>query len=508
MDPVSRGISVVEIPPRGQVIPVERVSVAAFIGPAPRGPVNIPVAVHSLEEFLARFSVPGYPSRTEFLLYQYFENGGREAVVVRVSRSARCNQITLPGLCGDLKLEARNPGPLEHLRASVDHDGTASADRLRFNLVIHRCRSPSQPLVEEQEVYQGLSLQPGHAEFIGTVLERSGLVRLAGPLPAERPTRTVGSGNVVNYVYGRWDWQGDNAPTDYDLIGSREESTGLFALEQVPWVDFVTLVPGATGATLGPVALFAADGYCRERSALLLLDPPGSWGEVDDAVRVQRKRDFTSPNAITYFPALESPPHGDPRGHLSAAGAIAGALAAWDLATVKRPLLSLGRSRPVLALEEGDVHQLGRLGVNTLVRSAGKIELAGLTTMARSGGPTPWNSLRQRRIALIVMGGVLRYTRWAAFEPGGDQADSEVQDQLQQYLAALRARGLLAGAEPREAFFVRCERRAAGSELLLTITVGLALNRPGEFVAFEVSHAPGMSLSREITWKPGLALAG
>ncbi len=77
----------VEIPPRGQVIPVSRESVAAFIGPAPRGPVNIPVAIRSLEEFLARFGVPGYLSRMEFLLYQYFENGGTLAIVVRVCRA-------------------------------------------------------------------------------------------------------------------------------------------------------------------------------------------------------------------------------------------------------------------------------------------------------------------------------------------------------------------------------------------------------------------------------------
>ena len=97
MESGSSGISVIEIPPRGQTIPVSRESVAAFIGPAPRGPVNIPVVVRSLDEFLARFGVPGYLSRMEFLLYQYFENGGTLAVVVRVCRSAHRNRITLPG---------------------------------------------------------------------------------------------------------------------------------------------------------------------------------------------------------------------------------------------------------------------------------------------------------------------------------------------------------------------------------------------------------------------------
>ena len=69
-----------------------------------------------------RFGVPGCLSRMEFLLRQYFENGGSLAVVVRVCRSAHRNQIRLRGPAGDLVLEALNPGPLEHLRASVDHE--------------------------------------------------------------------------------------------------------------------------------------------------------------------------------------------------------------------------------------------------------------------------------------------------------------------------------------------------------------------------------------------------
>jgi hypothetical protein len=511
------GISVVEIPPRGQVIPAEREGIAAFIGPAPRGPVNIPVAVRSLEEFLARFGVPGYLSRMEFLLYQFFENGGTQAIVVRVCRSAQRTRIVLPGPAGDLVLEAANPGPLESLRASVDYEGVPAADGQRFNLVVHRCRSPSQPLVEEQEIYPAVTVRPEGPDFLGDALARSALVRIAGPVPRERPTRTVGdAGYTVNYVYSRSDWQGDNTPTDYDLIGSREEATGLFALEQAPWVDFVVLVPGVTGATLGPVVLFAAERYCRERHALLLLDPPGSWSGVADAVRTQRERGFASANAVTYFPALESPPHGGPAGQLSAAGAIAGCLGAAGLGLGGRPVLSLGRSRPAVGLEDHEVRRLAQLGVNALVRPApGRVELAGLVTMARSGGvTTSWNDLRRRRIALFVLSSVARHTRWAAFEPPGPALWDEVHAQVTQFLAALHARGVLAGADAREAYYVKCDADThaapapgAGAPRLVLV-VGLALARPGEFVAFRFAHTPDACDAAELAWQPGLALAG
>ena len=514
-NPRNSGISVVEIPARGQVIPATRESVTAFIGPAPRGPVDIPVAVRSLEEFLARFGVPGYLSRMEFMLYQYFENGGTLAIVVRVCGSGHRNRITLPGPAGDLLLDARNPGPLEYLRAAVDYENLDVAQTQRFNLVIHRCRSPSQPLVEEQEIYRALSVDPRAADFVGDVLGASSLVRLAAAVPAGRPAPTQEGVPGVRYAYSRATWQGDNTPTDYDLVGSREEGTGLFALEQVPWVDFICLVPGVSGATLGPVALFAADRYCRERHALLLLDPPASWSEVADVVRTQRERGFASPNALTYFPGLETPPHSAPAGILSAAGAIAGRLCAAGLDPVSRPLLALGRTRPARVLEEADVRQLAHLGVNVLLRPApaAPIELAGLVTLARSGGVTAsWNSLRRRRIALFVLGSVVRHTRWAIFEAPNAALWQEVRAQVGAFLGALQLRGLLAASGSGEgAFYVKCDLDThSGANRMpgrLTMVLGLALGRPGEFTAFEITHGTGGCSVTELGWQPGLALA-
>jgi hypothetical protein len=513
VDGGSSGISVIEIPARGQSIPVSRESVTAFIGPAPRGPVDIPVAIRNLEEFLSRFGVPGYLSRMEFLLYQYFENGGTLALVVRVCSSARRNLITLPGPAGELVLEAINPGPLEHLRASIDYQGLDAGERHRFNLVIHRCRSPEHPLVEEQESYPAVSVRPADPDFIGNALSRSSLIRLTGTVPAERPTRTVGAdaGFAVRYVYSHGTGRDDSAPTDYDLIGSPQDSSGLFALEQVPWLDFICLVPGISGVPLGPVAIFAAERYCRERHALLLLDPPPGWTSPQAVVGAQRQRGFTSPNVVTYFPALESPPHIGPVGTLSAAGAIAGALCAGGLELSGPRPLSLGRSRPAVPLADYEIHQLARLGVNTLSRSAPpRVELAGLVTMARSSGVlASWNDLRRRRIALFMLSSVAMYTRWAAFEAPAAGLWREVQAQVSEFMTAMHRRGLLAGPSPREAFYVKCDTDTHGTEPSgLVLVVGFALARPGDFTAFRIAHTVAGSETGEVGWQPGLALAG
>jgi hypothetical protein len=517
---IASGIFVVEDPPRGQAIPVSRETVTAFIGPAPRGPIDMPVAVRSVDEYLARFGAAGHRSRLELLLQQYFENGGKAALVVRVARSRRRNRIVLPGPAGPLLLDAVNPGPLEHLRAAVDLDGVTEPDR--FNLTVHRCTSPETPLVEEQESFANVSVLPGQNDFVGDALATSRLVRLGGGPPGAPPLRTQrGDANhTADYVFCHAEWTGADAPTDYDLIGSREEGTGLFALEQAPCVDLVCLVPGVPGESLGPVALFAAERYVAQRQAMLILDPSNEWTSVTEVVRTQRARRFPSPNALTYFPMLEHRPNTDLPDLLSACGAIAGLLAAGDQRAgpwalpAETAALALGRGRPAVSLDEIQVAQLRRLGVNAITRPMPlRAELHGAVTLARFGGVTnSWNDLRVRRAALFILGSIARYTRWGVFEQPDSGLWKELRAQVDEFLSAVHARGGLAGERARDAFYVKCDAdnndphgQVGGT---LDISIGLALEHPGQFVPFHIRHTARETAVEELGWPPGLALAG
>src|ERR1700742_3834581 len=122
---------------------IERVptGIAAFVGRTLKGPVNQPVAVTSFAEFQQIFGGLWQPSTLSYALEQFFENGGRRALVVRVVNSARPPTLTLPAPGAALRLVALNPGSREYLRASVDYDGIAEPDSDRFNLVVQRVRS-------------------------------------------------------------------------------------------------------------------------------------------------------------------------------------------------------------------------------------------------------------------------------------------------------------------------------------------------------------------------------
>ena len=66
--------------------PIVRVSTAVtgFVGRALRGPLNRPVRVRSFAEYQQEFGGLWQPSMLSYAVEQFFENGGREAVVVRV----------------------------------------------------------------------------------------------------------------------------------------------------------------------------------------------------------------------------------------------------------------------------------------------------------------------------------------------------------------------------------------------------------------------------------------
>ena len=79
---------------------IERVptAVAAFAGRTLKGPVNQALPVRSFNEFQQYFGGLWQPSTLGYAVEQFFENGGREARIVRVANGARPPTLTLPAV--------------------------------------------------------------------------------------------------------------------------------------------------------------------------------------------------------------------------------------------------------------------------------------------------------------------------------------------------------------------------------------------------------------------------
>ncbi len=520
-DTSNSGIYVIEGPAQGQPIPVDGESVTAFVGPSPRGPVDHAVSIESLTEFQKIFGAPECHCRMEFAIQQFFTNGGTNAAVVRVSGTSKRNRIRLPGPSGELILEARNPGPLEHLRASVDYDGVEDTGEEFFNLVIQRLRSLGSVWIDAQEYYRNVSIDPANRDYIGYVLGQSELVSVIGATSQIRPSATYRPASIreAGYIETLAECVDSPPPTDYDLVGSAALGTGFNALEQVPDIGQICLISGAESAPLGPVALLAADRFCRSHQALLIIDPPERWRAASDVLGDQERSGFASPNAVTWFPGvfLKSS-HGEEL-QTTIVGAVAASLVAGDhLNGVQQlhedgSLMLRSGTRLRTTVQEADIYRLGRAGINVLVqRSAFHYQLLGNTTRARYGSiAAQWNELDLRRQVLFILRRIRSGTRWIFFQSSEPATWQALNDQVVDFLTELHSRSILAGETAQSAFFVKCDADTnAGLENKkgeLSFVVGFAVRRPGEYLAFRFQRSGGICKIVELGWQSGVARA-
>src|SRR6056297_1067967 len=321
------------MPAEDQSIPTGPDTTAAFIGRALCGPVNHPVTVGSFSEFSRRFGGHWRLSSLGPAVEQFFAHGGRRAIVVRVANGARGARLTLPAGNAGLTLAALSPGAGETFRASVDYDGIdgrPGTDGSRFNLTVQRL-SPRTRLIDDQEIFRGLTCDDDAENNVRDRLLTSRLVRVAGPLPECRPdaTRSGGADRAVSYAPADEPGTDGQPLTDYDLIGSARDYTGLFALEGAAHFSFLYAPPMGGGRDPGPAFLMAAERYCQRRGAMLIVDPPSgcrSFSELDLALR---RDGFRSPQLLTYFPRMTDRRRPDD-GVLPVGGALAGILARND----------------------------------------------------------------------------------------------------------------------------------------------------------------------------------
>jgi len=488
--------------------------VTAFVGRTLKGPVNRPVAIAGFAYFQQIFGGLWQPSTVSYAVEQFFENGGRDALVVRVVNGARPPTLTLPAGAHELKLIGINPGSREYLRASVDYDGIGAEDADCFNLVVQRLRAMPSELIEDQEIFRRVSIAAPAERSINDVLRESHLVRVLGAVPSCRPDRSIRSPHapVVGYVHSNPDGDDGATLTDYDVIGSALDSTGLFALQAVDGFNLLCIPPLDREQDVGMSTLMVAARFCRERHAMLLVDPPAAWSSARAALAALRTWPFRSENALMHFPRVMALDR--LRGRVetfAACGAVAGMIArldetwpVWAAVQSEDAILRPGL-RPATVVAESERVRLAQAGVNTLLSTrAATLPSVAACTLAAGGGVSPdWQYLSARRLALFINASIERGTRWLAFEQNAAAAWKRAQQQTLAFLEALGLEGAFAGSTPEESYFVICDERVNSRDSIaqgkVKLLFGFALTRPCDFHACLVTHQSGGSRVRAVS---------
>jgi uncharacterized protein len=495
---------------RGPDQSISRLATArtAFVGRTLRGPVNRPVFIKSFVEFQQVFGGLWQPSLLGYAIEQYFDNGGREALIVRVVNGARSATLTLKAGEQALQLQALRPGTREFLRASVDFDNIAADELDVFNLTVQRVLAQGTGKVDDQEIFQRISVSRKDERYLPDAIAQSALIRLVGEVPAQRPDRTLdpASGLATAYVNSNSDGD-DGAPlTDYDLIGSSLDHTGVFALHQAESFNFLCIPPLSRDRDVGPSALLVAARYCKERRALLIVDPPCAWETADDAIFGLRDWNFSNENALMYFPRLLA--HDKLRGHFESfapCGAVAGMLArfdenspVWLSAEREEPILRPG-FRPACLVGEDRRIRLANLGVNTLqaVRSAARMNMRLRTLAAGNTANADWRYLSARRLALFILNSIEQGTRWVGAKGYSAEVAETLTAQVRVFFEGLHETGTFGTRRLEDAFFVICDGRVQTPATLscgeVQFVIGFASSREHEFHCFRVSHSAASS---------------
>jgi len=496
------GIQFAATPSAEQPIARASAQLTAFVGRTLRGPLHQPIIVRSFADFQQHFGGLWQPSPLSYAVEHFFEQGGRQAVIVRVANGAAPVTLSLMSRGETLRLEARAPGTREFLRAAVDYDHIESSDQQTFNLVVQRVRSPGSERVEEQETFRGLSVDPQSPRFVTSVLLESDLMRVRGNVPLIRPDRTLmpGTNLPVGYVSSNPDGDDGKPITDYDVIGSAARGTGLFALEGVDELAFVYIPPLARVIDVGVSALLVATRFCRNKRAMLIVDPPSSWESAPEAIRSLRALDFRSDNALMFFPRISAMDR--LRGRVEVfgnGGAVAGLLSrsgeAVAAAVSEREPEPMLRSPAKLAKEVNgsDRWLLAAMGVNVLqsVRNPDR-EWPALRTLAcGASASSDWSYLAQRRFALFVINAIERGTRWCAGMPNAAGTWMRVSRQISSFLSELRSAGAFASVPADQAFLVICDERINDEGDGISILVQFAATHAGAYHSFMLTHRPG-----------------
>src|SRR5262245_48109145 len=295
--PTYPGVYIEEIPSGVHTITGVATSITAFVGFATRGPVNEPTLVQSFTEFTRVFGGLSSSSTMSYAVQQFFQNGGRDALILRVAHLAGAGTKASKGTVDvggsgtkKLSLAAANEGAWSgKLLIRIDHetsDKDAGSPRL-FNLLIKDTGTGAI------EVLRNLPPDPSTAALIE---QQSNLVR-ATSTPTARPDADadIAPGEdpfdpAHTDRYTPMSAGADGDQTEADLVPATDDGTGVFALARADLFNLPCIPPflpsrNSTAArVLRSAAKCRAAAFCSDHRALYVVDPHPDW---------------TAPSAIT-----------------------------------------------------------------------------------------------------------------------------------------------------------------------------------------------------------------
>lgn len=521
VSPTYPGVYIEEVASGVRTITGVPTSITAFVGVSARGPVSDPVFINSYADYERTFGRLGADNPMAYSVFQFYQNGGSQAIIVRITGAgADASTVTLDN--GVAFAATSSGGWGDQLRVRVDYADAAANE---YNLTVRDMATG------EQERYARVSIDAASPRRLDRMLESSALIRSTGALNARPsahnnptavgadPLNPPSGGGTNTFTQGTAGDAG-SAVGDTELLGSEASKTGIYQLLKTDIFNILVLPPlGVTElvtTTDGDPQLVSngvlsqALSLCYSRRAMLVVDSPAGWEDVQGAVTGIGSFALSgesSKNAALYFPYLRiTDPDTTQLGRkidMPPAGAIAGVYARTDVqrGVWKAPAgtdASLA-GVPELSLKLTDLEngRLNPLGVNCL-RSfpiIGRVVWGARTLRGADVLADDWKYVPVRRLALFIEESLYRGTQWVVFEPNDEPLWGQIRLSVGAFMQNLFRQGAFQGSSAKEAYFVKCDKDTTTQNHInlgiVNIHVGFAPLKPAEFVIIRIQQMAG-----------------
>ena len=511
--PTYPGVYIEEVPSGVRTITGVATSITAFVGFAPRGPLNEPTTVQSFAEYARIFGGLSAMSTMSYAVQHYFLNGGRDAIIVRTarltgpaaSRASRSSFTTGTG-ANTFTLEAANEGIWgDRLRARIDHDVDPATPNA-FNLFVKDLGTG------EIETHRNLSTTPADAKYAQRVLASQSRLLRAPAVPGARPgpsgapaagaTDPFDDPSSIALTGGA-----DGTMDAVDLVPALGATTGLYALDRADLFNLLCIPPVTRGGVLPVAARQQASDYCEDERALYIVDPDPSWpdpGAVLGALGAFAAG-MLRKNSALYFPPVRmaDPELGGAVETFPPCGVVAGVMARTDAergvwkAPAGQETTLVGVQELNVKLTDGENGRLNPQGVNCMrtFPVIGNVVWGARTLDGADALASEWKYVPVRRLALFLEESLYRGTQWVVFEPNDAPLWAQIRLNLGAFMQNLFRQGAFQGTTPREAYFVKCDKETTTQNDInlgiVNILVGFAPLKPAEFVIIRIQQMAG-----------------
>jgi phage tail sheath protein FI len=353
---------------------------------------------------------------------------------------------------------------------------------------------------DRREVFKGLQMHPASRNYAPRLVsQRSRLIRLEdlrtrSPVPHNVPrvlpmTRLTGGRDGVEAI----------TPEDFiGLDAGPGERSGLLALAandevavlSVPdAMRFFDREPGPAGEIKAQRVQDQMISICElQKDRFAILDIPQSK-DIEWVRRWRRRTD--SSFCAYYWPWLRAIGMDDKPRALPPSGFLAGCYARRDLEGVHHAPANLeieGVQDIALRITEDHIGILNADAVNTF-----RIQRGVRPWGARTASSDPeWRYIPIRRLFIMLRRSLEAGFAWITFEPNNHITWEIVRRRVTEFLAGLHTKGMLAGGNLEEAFFVKCDAETNPAEQvdsgLLICDIGIAPVHPAEFIMISLTQ--------------------